>query len=339
MNKVCKYLRNDPNFVQRLSSAEVIKQNIHVEFSANPTKKNKLMLKFMGSYKITLDDFKYMIDLGANPQDNIDILMELSLLYQSTDIATFLIDEYKASIINKTYHCSINNFKMLLERELITDEYIDQCFYQSSPDKLEILLEHNITIRKIIERFIISSNKNKSFIFIICHYLTAKITETDEYLDPILLSKFLTTLAHYYPSGLITIDFMQKLIMMGLDIHCDDDLLFLNIINLNNLSLVKFFVEDLGCDINTHDSMALVTAIRYSRSDIIEYLLDSEIKITDNALTEIFIIDEPKFYQLLLKYYDRELLAQKYLLYKKQTHILKIFIDAGIDITKMVSDL
>ena len=115
LNQMHKYLQENPEFVQGLSDALSIETNkmIFDEFSVNPDK-NKLMLKFMSGSQITLDNFKYMIDLGADPNDNMDKLLALALEHESTDIAAYLLDEYNAQIKEDlVYRLSINNFRML----------------------------------------------------------------------------------------------------------------------------------------------------------------------------------------------------------------------------------
>ena len=356
LNQMHKYLQENPEFVQGLSDAVSIETNkmIFDEFSVNPDK-NKLMLKFMSGSQITLDNFKYMIDLGADPNDNMDKLLALALEHESTDIAAYLLDEYNAQIKDDlVYRLSINNFRMLLNRGLIiTDMYIDKCFDWINSDKLELLLEHGVPLSKIMERFIIVPNNSLQYV-IACH-LVDKVTNSNEFFDPVLLIQFVARLINYdlsprmyfssnHPGrskNILTVDLVQKFVSMGLDVHHDNDHIVLDVCALNDLSMVKFFVEDLGCDINAHDSAALIVAIRKSRNDTIEYLLDAGIKISDNTIHEIFIVHEPKLFQLLLKYYDNsELITQKYFLYKTQvTDILKTFVDNGVDITKMIANI
>lgn len=353
-------LQENPEFVKKFSNSVSLNTNeiIFEEFSANSAKKNKLMFKFMTDSEITLENFKYMIDLGANPNDDMDKLLELSLTYPSTDIANYLMEEYNASLNNATiYRPSVNNFRMLLDHGLIiTDMYIDQCFDWQNPDKLEILLEHDVTLKKIMERFVVVPNNSVQYV-VACD-LIKKVTNSDENFDPVLLNKFMLKLIDYdlsprqyfqfghtshggRPKNILTTDLVQKIILMGLDVHFDGDNLFLLVCALGDLSMVKFFLEDLGCDINAHDSSALVAAIRKCRVDTAEYLLDSGIKISNRLINEIFIVHNPIFFQLLLKYSDdKESIAQKYFLYKTQiTDILKAFVGAGIDVTKMVSDM
>ena len=356
LNQMNKYLQENPEFVQGLSDALSIETNKRIleEFSANPDK-NKLMVKFMSCSQISLDNFKYMIDLGADPNDNMDKLLALALEHESTDIANYLLDEYNAQIKDDmVYRLSMNNFRMLLNHGLvITNKYIDSWFDWKNSDGLELLLEHHVPLSKIMERFIIVPDNSLQYV-IACH-LVDKVTNSNEFFDPVLLIRFVARLINYdlsprmyfslnhagRPKNILTVDLMQKFILMGIDVHHDNDHIFLDACALNDLSMVKFFVEDLGCDINAHDSAALIVAIRKSRNDIIEYLLDAGIKISDNTIHEIFIVHEPKLFQLLLKYYgNTESIAQKYFLYKTQvTDILKTFVDNGIDITKMIANI
>lgn len=232
----------------------------------------------------------------------------------------------------------------------ISDEDICKCFDCKKDDNLKILIRNGLSLETIISRFI--QIPNNSLQYSIVKYFAEEISQSNIIFDPVLLHKFVTKLInydlfrqkyHYNMSdpNIITLESIQKFISMGLDVHYSNDYMFLDICVLNDLSLVKYFVEDLVCDIHTENSAALIVAVKNKYLDIMEYLLDCRIIINDNIMQFFFDIDDVESIKILLKYSaDSDLIAQKYLSYHSRiASKLFAFVETGVDITQVVSTM
>lgn len=98
---------------------------------------------------------------------------------------------------------------------------------------------------------------------------------------------------------------------LGIDLRYENDVYFTLSCGYN-LSIVKFFHQNYGCDVNVHKGNALYIAISYGKVDVAKYLLDNGAVINDNAI-DVAIN--------MVQYYD--------------VVFIDLLIDYGIDITKI----
>ena len=167
---------------------------------------------------------------------------------------------------------------------------------------LILLYNHGMLINKFIEVMLENYcylEYNVDFM----KYIYNEFCDNDNInLDNEMISKMLKM---YLTLELLEINDVEYLIQRGADPRYNNDEILKIICQIpgEKLNLVKYLVEECGCDVNSNNSAALERAILNNYETITKYLLDKQSIITDSVITNaIHSTSNKKYIDLLIQY-------------------------------------
>ena len=272
--------------------------------------------------ELNVDEFQYMIELGADPNYNIDKLFFVVCGYSKPDICNYLVNNYDVKIneiINDEtrlyiYVDRIKNvdiLKLFLDQNLpqkILDKMMVWCRF--NVNKLNILMEYGANVdlyelvKKIAELYSTCRSDIKQLYITFFQTIKNKIRYTNY--DSLLLTEFVCIYITYF-SELITLEEIKMFINMGADPSIELKNVGNNCIfttaccYFRDPSIIKYFIYECNCNINIGNSNALHFAIITKNDTIILLLLNLGINITDTCIQSA-IYQENKYINLLLDY-------------------------------------
>lgn len=160
-------------------------------------------------------------------------------------------------------------------------------------------------------------------------YISAEIF--NQYLDEVIFIKSSDELSNILISCVdMGIELINKFIEAGANPRHNDDRCFILVCTTYpDIELAKFFL-DLGADINAQNGKALTKAITHYFYDdddndettlpIIKFLLENQIRVTDDAILEACRLQEPDVFKLFLEYDINANILLKHLLNLQKTY-------------------
>lgn len=246
--------------------------------------------------EIILDEFKYILEFNVDLPYDIDVLQNVCS-YQKTDIFFYIINNYDVNlhnlVTNLKYSGSTNVeiLKFFLEEGLLQHNInkISIDFY-ACPKKLKLCLDYGANLNYFIEnthtmrpmRLNVRITQ-EVLIFILDTIKTGQYSVNPESFT-ILLELIVST--HYYNLPNI-FGYIRMLVDLGAD-PCRESIFLEACEHLDNAEIIRYFIEECGCDINMKNSEALYRSLIncYNRYNIFKLLLDMGIKVSDWAIDE-----------------------------------------------------
>jgi hypothetical protein len=290
---------------------------------------------------LPLDLIKKMIDLGADPYYSNARPFIVSCCQTNTDIPLYFIKEYNIDVniengLAMNYCSSYDTLKILLENgykisEDIIKNRMHRIFFNIKT--IELLYEYGIAMEKIFEYAL--NNLNRAANELVDYFFTKIGMFINE---PILLGRLLVTGCQ---KNILTID-QIKFFVESANLKEYIDTAFINSCCHDNVQISMYLLHECNANINAHNSWALYSAINLRKCQVVKFLLDSGIHITDDAITQIF--DKEQYIGLLLNNgVDADRIAKLYVKYlfehyrtSKNVNFAKALINSGIDLNQYI---
>ncbi len=177
--------------------------------------------------------------------------------------------------------------KLLIDRGYIWHKNVLKCLF-IKPNNIDMLLEHGVDLTKIIEHvpYFIQSNGGFNVNKTIIEILIDKIKNSKFNIDQELLTRFLVGCYNVYK---LSLEQIKILVDLGANPNHSQDIMFIKSCGYGDIDVIKYFLYECGCDINTQKSLALIRAILVKKYDVVTFLLESGISIPDLALVKSLI--------------------------------------------------
>ena len=306
----------------------------------------------------TLNQVKYMIELGADPRDDEDApLYHSAFRSSSKDVAEYLIDnfgaqissEYICSIFQYSHHhkASLDTFRLFLDRGFRIEEKELYKIVENG-EILEILLDHGYDINTLlkciseIKCFENSTRCKEQFqkmymdVDKIYSFIISQLGKIDT-VDVDVLHKLFYQLRY---DKKITVEGIRVFINAGMDPRYNNDRFFVKLCR-HNTSIARFFINEHGVDVNAHNGKALYYALMVNNRETIKLLLDSGATVSDKHL-QIALEHEDNM-EFLHKYgISEQVMAAKlntYLRNKSFISTAKQLVNNGMDFNVVVRKL
>ena len=306
--------------------------------------------------ELNVDEFQYMIELGTDPNYNIDKLFFVVCGYSKPDICNYLVNNYDVKIneiINDEtrlyiYVDRIKNvdiLKLFLDQNLpqkILDKMMVWCRF--NVNKLNILMEYgaNVDLSGLVEKMkelYCHCPLDTKQLYITFFQTIKNKTQYSNY-DTLILTEFVCIYITYF-SELITLEEIKMFINMGADPLIKPENFRKNCIfttacrYLRDPSIIEYLIYECNCDINIENSNSLHFAIRSNNDTITLLLLNLGINITDTCIQSA-IYQKNKYINLLLDYgVSIDKMAKLVIGYK--IDIFKNLIDRGVSFDNIIS--
>lgn len=314
---------------------------------------NGLFLEIMREYRVTLDQFKQMINLGADPRYKNDLAFLYAITkHKQSKVPMYYVNTYQIDATQYDYELigyigfMLDNIfraiyppnsKYLLD---VLDHCIDNLsinIFLSYGNFIKIILKQGIDINIIIKKFFEkndkfdkSSVKTKRFILEMIIDNIHQI-EYSEMIDSILL------MVIRYDK--VQIDHIEKLINLGVNPRYSDDQYIISACVHSDLPLVKYLL-DYGCDININNGELLSIAFQVYSIELAKFLLDNGITINNDAIEEaLYTEDTGLITTILNNNVDIDRLIEVYFKKDREDYsrvILNFFIKNGVDIFPLI---
>lgn len=256
----------------------------------NPNEINEFAI-FIVEYKlINLDDFKIMIACGVEPTyNNGAILKSIIKTNYKSNLSDYLLKNYhfdiellRLSTEKHINNMTLNTFKIIYDSPyLFTDNVID-IFLRNDPNKLilDYLIEMNVNANQIIKAMCDGSISFGIVVEDIFQFIKNNVNDIC-YPLPIL-----GNLVHSILSAKdIDLEDVLFLVELGADLKSNANELFMSACRYPNVDLIQYIIEECQCDINYDNSIGLVYAMETENDDIVELLLEYNIKISDRVIS------------------------------------------------------
>lgn len=306
---------------------------------------NITFINILRSNTIELEDFILMVKYGADPKYDNYIAFIYSCGYSNADIAIYLINIYGFNeivknnlslIINYAYMGCSNILKLLLENNVDPNMLLSVGI--NTPEKIQLLLDHNININLFLQmcgKKFPCIDSAEYLISILPQYV-ANYTYDKELLNKVLRNY----ISHSREPKLESI---RILVEHGADPNSTDDLPLVHIISKKmeenlTIKLLDYLINSCNYDINVNNSSALCTAISYDKMAVIVFLLELGSEISDGCIE--YAINSERCLDLLIQYgISLDKICQVFMSKMPNRWLIKKLIDNGIDITNIITNL
>ncbi len=228
---------------------------------------------------------KKMLELGVSHVNYNRVLLHC-FLNNDIDLTKYLVEDLGADINGINFNCfgytpsSSNHFnnpkivKLLLNNGLILSEKTKVfCLF---PEIINLFIESNIDINEILKFNCLSTTRE------ILTLQIDKIQKSNNVIKQDYLHYILYT---NYRNHDLSLKEIKILIEAGADPRLDNDSALILACSHGNIETVKFFLNECGLDINSHNSDALTYAVFSRNFDLIDFLFESGIKINDAVIS------------------------------------------------------
>jgi hypothetical protein len=259
-----------------------------------------------------LDMVKYMISLGADPHYKNDLPFILSCGNNDDCLILYFIKEHNVDV--NTINCPSGIYcistttpkilRILLGNGLILTDTIIK-FINHEIENVKLLLEHGISVKKFLqccfpdERTGYCGRDIAKLLFRHIKVSGEKIINENNRSEHLLLC-----IIKYEELSLTELKYIFEL---DINPRYESDLFFTHCCKYNNTDTIAYFINEVGVDINCHNFLPLVNALKCNCLDVVRLLLEYGAKIID-------------------KHIDLACTKTKY---------IKIFMDNGIDISQI----
>ena len=347
-------LRNMP---EKAIPKKIIKIKLKFMSSDNYEKKNQKFICLLITFELSIDDFIELANCGIDLSYQNHLPLLVSLRHSSTDIAAYLFQSTRVDInsidlfVNTTKFCNFN--EKMLDLLLINNYQIPRIHISyilthfNNGANIDIILRHGYSIMDIFTE--IANNQRyintNTFKYLLDNFFD-QIISLDQSTITSLFEKMIY--AQSNRKQLISLDRVKYLASNGLNIRHNNDEFFMKFCHINNLEIIKYFVEEIGVDINRHNSLALVYAIENRYYFLTEYLLLNGAIITKDAikscLSSAWSEDSSvQIFDLLLQYGDHQEIAASLLdnvySWSPALGFFSKLVDSGVDLNMIVKKL
>lgn len=296
------------------------------------------------SVTFPLEFIKRMIELGVDPHYDNDMPFIVSCRNKTIDVPLYFINEYHVDVNvqngSAAQFCNLDILKMLLDHGLkITKYLINRSINNlNTIELIKLLRAYGANLQELLE--CCSGNINKINSNETIYFLIEEIAKTNEIIYSKVINVFFVQVNVVTE---LTIEQIKILVGAGANLRCDNDHPFLCSCKHGNIKTFFYFLHECNVDINSHNSDALQIAIKFNSYEIANFLLESGIKITDEAIKMCF--SDMQYLQLLINNdVGMERIAKLYmnLLISSQPNSLsslkcaKLLIRSGIDFNQYI---
>lgn len=308
------------------------------------------ILENLSVIEITLDEFKYMLELGVNlSYDPKRIFIAVSS-YQKPDIALYLLDNNYITMgeiiedkitISQCLHGNIDVVKIILQQGVSQKNYneVMKYFLLDIP-RLKLFIDHGADLGSLMDLLVSPGNVLLSHLqeymitikFILKRLKSEKMCSN---YDSKLMTDFLKVYLETF-QDLVDLETIKIIIDKGADPK--DPMIFAYACQyVKNSEIILCLVNEYGCDINIEHSRALCYAIVTDNYDIFVLLLQLGIEVTNKSLSQIYANFSPNhnYTEALIRYgTSPERISEKILKHNKST--LKYLSENGVDFNELI---
>ena len=238
--------------------------------------------------KISFNEFKYILQLDIDLSYDIYSIFFSSCFYEKPDIFFYILNNYdvytEVAELGYTQNINIKILEYLFEEGLLQNNINEAVVnFYGHTDKLKLFLDYGADLNYFIENTRNMELKYETLIFILDTIKTAQYSLNSE--SPTILLELIVSKYYYDLPNIF--DYIRMLVDLGAD-PCRESIFLEACENLLNAEIIRYFIEDCGCDINMKNSEALYRASinQFSRKDIFKLLLDMGIKVSNWAIDE-----------------------------------------------------
>ena len=298
-----------------------------------------------GVGEMTLDQIKYMIELGADPTFGDNYVFYCALTFSTSDAASYLVDICNINSIDTAkldnFYIKVDTLKMLLHKKLLILDKKIMSKLVARPCFIQALLEEGVDFKDIIIGLIDCGTcilRDKE----IYHIVMDKLKNKDMVIEKELLKSLFDLEMTSYD---LSVDGINIFMDAGLDIdeitnHFDSLCKF-------DMSIPLFIMNQNQIDVNMNNSRALTNALENKRLDTVKLLLELGARVTNHHIG--IALDNQDMIEVLITYggvsaeYAAKILAEyffngvRYGIQKPDhLYIAKKFIHDGIDFNEII---
>lgn len=272
---------------------------------------NHLLMEFLQSPFVTVDNIKSIIEHGADPKYANDKPLQQAI-YFYPDIALYLINEHQATlntdcldfILRCKQKINIRIWKALFDNGLvIPKEKLSYFMAMNDISMVKLLIDQGYELADLFNEYCEYLFKNNSqVIYYPNGYLINEIIKNSHLItfDQRILDNITYALEKHYEDSstgdlVVTLENIQFLVQIGINPRLGNDHLLIISASNNDLKCIDYLVNVCGLDVNTSKSQALIIALSLGSWEIVTFLLDSRIKITDECI--LYVIREDFYVQ------------------------------------------
>ena len=295
----------------------------------------------------SVEQVKYMIDLGADPRYDNDRPLTTVASYPSADVAAYLIETFDAKINTKAigdtfkYSGSLDTLRLFLDKGFrLEGMALDESIHKI--EIVKVLIEKGYDINTILKSM---ARTERRYVRQVYPFVIEQLKKIDFQLDEEIINKLFWLLTDLHLK--MTLDDVKVFINAGFNIKKNINECFYRLCTYD-ISIVRYLIEEYDVDINACDGGALANAMCVNNHEIINLLLDMGAEITDDhidtALQRHTDTDTGKeVLHILYKRGIAEEHAAKIFMSrmfgnepKEYVDIAKEFINNGIDFNKII---
>ena len=299
-------------------------------------------------FEFSVQEIKYMIDLGADPAYYGGKALFWVSCYSTSDAASYLIENYNLNIdsedLGMLYYChekaSLDTLRLFLDKGIILKN--SDVFLLSSrrPGFIDVLVEKGYDIKMMLQG--ISAREphrceNKEGL---CQFIIDQIRKDDLILDKKLVNDLFSFVIG---CGEVSMDDVMIFINAGMDPRYDNDKFFVRLCRFGS-KIPRYFINEYGVDVNACDGLALTNAIISNNPSTINLLLESGIRVTDGHILEALY--QPGTLDMLVGYNNitderisKLLINKLFSINGPLLETAKSYIRKGIDLNQIILDL
>lgn len=303
---------------------------------------DEFFICMLNNRKCSLDEIKLMIELDADPTYKSDRPFIEACMICDEDVVSFFINDLSICLeqVHITSYKLMNlarykpdTLKLLIKNGLLLDDNLIE-LSMTHIDLFEYLIENNDNIDHVLKVFCKASYIKDSRIVVL---LLNKIRQNS------VSAKFINeTLARFLIFMELTPSDVNMMITLGADPRYNNDIFLVLACGWPSNDVPKLLVTEYGCNVNSHDSDALIHAIDHKSTANIKFLAENNVRITEKIILIACARGDEACLKILLDYYDPEYFGKiliAHLLGKnKYNSSIKLLAQLGVNINQLASN-